>query len=95
MGAILPFLSPRLIASLIPMNSDAATIMSTFIPRGMMNVSLLRVYHVCFKENSLPARNSDTINEFKRQAEAAECIAAPFAIISISAEEQHSALLSG
>ena len=91
-AVILPFLSPLLsfLASLIPMNSDAATIISTFIPRGMMHVCLLGVYHVCSKENALPARNSDTIDEFKRQAEAArQCIEALCAISSIAAEEKN------
>jgi hypothetical protein len=57
---ILPFLSAllTLLASLIPMNRDAATITSTFISRGMTHVCLSGVYHVYSKENALPARNS-------------------------------------
>jgi len=72
-AVIFPFSSPRLsfLASLIPINNGAATIVSTVIPRRMMQVCRLGVYHVSSKENALPARNSDTIDEFKRQAEVA------------------------
>ena len=86
----LPCISPVLsfLASLIPMNSDAATIFSTFIPQGMIHACLLGVYHVCSKENATHAKNSDKAEEFKRQIEAAQqCIDALCTLSSIAAKE--------
>jgi len=86
----LPYFSPLLsfLASLIPMNSDAATIFSTFIPQGMIHACLLGVYHVCSKENATHAKNSDKAEEFKRQIEAAQqCIDALCTLSSIAAKE--------
>jgi len=93
-AVILPCLSPLLsfLASLIPMNSDAATIFSTFIPHGMIHACLLGVYHNCSKDNTMAASNSETIDEFKRQSEAAQqCIEALCALSSIAAEDNNGA----
>ena len=44
------------------------------VPAGILEIEEANG-HSLEKENALPARNSDTIDEFKRQAEAAQqCI---------------------